>query len=265
MRWRSGRAVATLTDAELLGKAPITHPLAVGALLEQAFAQRLDGLPRDTRDALPSRRQDRTQSTFARCARCRTSSLSLAGRKLPGTTRPMTPSIKQSTGAQHKLRQVAGNRADLLAEVAGILLGASEGRLDEPGARARPSCHRRGCRQEHDPAVDRGGTTPGRAPAASPLQPGRSYTTAALNASGRCETGGVLPGSRRPLVTPRRSRCAGHCGVPRPLRELITASACPSMAARASGSSPASSVKEIPRTVPGPQPAGDATRAGGET
>ena len=45
-------AVATLTDAELLGNAPITHPLAVGASLERAFAQRLDGLPRDTRDAL---------------------------------------------------------------------------------------------------------------------------------------------------------------------------------------------------------------------
>ena len=45
-------AVATLTDAELLGKAPITHPLAVGVSLEQAFAQRLDGLPRDTRAAL---------------------------------------------------------------------------------------------------------------------------------------------------------------------------------------------------------------------
>jgi DNA-binding CsgD family transcriptional regulator len=45
-------AVATLSDAELLGKAPITQPLAVGASLEQAFAQRLDGLPRDTQDAL---------------------------------------------------------------------------------------------------------------------------------------------------------------------------------------------------------------------
>jgi hypothetical protein len=53
-----------------------------------------------------------------------------------------------------------------------------------------PAVHRRRCRREHDPAVDRGGTTPGRAPAASPLQPARSYTTAALNASGRCETGG---------------------------------------------------------------------------
>jgi DNA-binding CsgD family transcriptional regulator len=45
-------AVATLTDAELLGKAPITQPLAVGASLKQAFAQRLNILPRDTQDAL---------------------------------------------------------------------------------------------------------------------------------------------------------------------------------------------------------------------
>jgi DNA-binding CsgD family transcriptional regulator len=45
-------AVATLTDAELLGRTPISRPLAVGALLERAFAQRLDALPRDTQDAL---------------------------------------------------------------------------------------------------------------------------------------------------------------------------------------------------------------------
>jgi hypothetical protein len=45
-------AVASLTDAELLGRTPITHPLAVGASLERAFAQQLDGLPRDTRAAL---------------------------------------------------------------------------------------------------------------------------------------------------------------------------------------------------------------------
>ena len=45
-------AVATLTDAELLGKTPITRPLAVGASLKGAFAQQLGGLPQDTRDAL---------------------------------------------------------------------------------------------------------------------------------------------------------------------------------------------------------------------
>ena len=108
-----------------------------------------------------------------------------------------------------------------------------------------PAVHRRRCRREHDPAMDRGGTTPGRAPAASPYsQPGRTPPRPRTRpVDVRL---GVLPGSRRPSATPRRSRCAGHRGVPRPLREVITASACPSMAARASGSCPASSVKEIP-------------------
>jgi hypothetical protein len=101
------------------------------------------------------------------------------------------PTEPEIAAAASEFREVAGNRADLLAEVAGVLLGASEGRLDEPRARARgPAVHCRRCRREHDPAVDRGGTTPGRAPAASSLQPARSYTTAALNASGRCGTGG---------------------------------------------------------------------------
>lgn len=35
-----------------------------------------------------------------------------------------------------ELREVAGDRPDLLAETAGILIGASEGRLDEPRSRA---------------------------------------------------------------------------------------------------------------------------------
>lgn len=35
-----------------------------------------------------------------------------------------------------ELQGVAGDRPDLLAEEAGILIGASEGRLDEPRARA---------------------------------------------------------------------------------------------------------------------------------
>jgi len=45
-------AVATLTDAELLGRTPIAHPLAVGVCLERTFAQQLDGLSPDTREAL---------------------------------------------------------------------------------------------------------------------------------------------------------------------------------------------------------------------
>ena len=100
------------------------------------------------------------------------------------------PAKLEIAAAATELREVAGNRADLLAEVAGILLGASEGRLDEPGVRARPSCHRRRCRREHDPGVGSRRDAAGPSSGSIPLQPARSYTTAALNASGRCETRG---------------------------------------------------------------------------
>jgi hypothetical protein len=46
------------------------------------------------------------------------------------------PTEPEIAAAASEFREVAGNRADLLAEVAGVLLGASEGRLDEPRARA---------------------------------------------------------------------------------------------------------------------------------
>jgi len=59
------------------------------------------------------------------------------------------------------LRELAGGRADLLAEVAGILEGTSEAELDEPLARQAAS--QAGCgavprgrgRPEGDPGVDR--------------------------------------------------------------------------------------------------------------
>jgi hypothetical protein len=38
-----------------------------------------------------------------------------------------------------ELREIAGDRPDLLAEMAGILLGASQGQLDEPRSRAAAS------------------------------------------------------------------------------------------------------------------------------
>lgn len=47
--------------------------------------------------------------------------------------RPLTAAEEAAAAAE--LRAVAGGRADLLAEVAGILEGASEGELDEPLAR----------------------------------------------------------------------------------------------------------------------------------
>jgi DNA-binding CsgD family transcriptional regulator len=45
-------AVATLTDAERRGQAPIAHPLAVGPALERAFADQLEDLPARTRVSL---------------------------------------------------------------------------------------------------------------------------------------------------------------------------------------------------------------------
>ena len=45
-------AIATLTEAELSGSAPINRPLAVGLALEYAFEQDLVGLPADSRRAL---------------------------------------------------------------------------------------------------------------------------------------------------------------------------------------------------------------------
>lgn len=45
-------AVATLTEDERAGRAPIVHPLAVGVTLERAFAQQMEDLPDATRRAL---------------------------------------------------------------------------------------------------------------------------------------------------------------------------------------------------------------------
>ena len=51
------------------------------------------------------------------------------------------------------LRELAGGRADLLAEVAGILEGASEGEMDEPLARqAAGLCRAAGADPEAIPA-----------------------------------------------------------------------------------------------------------------
>ena len=49
------------------------------------------------------------------------------------------PTQDETDAAVPELRAIAGERPDLLAEVAGILLGASEGELDEPRAKAAAS------------------------------------------------------------------------------------------------------------------------------
>lgn len=46
------------------------------------------------------------------------------------------PTSAETVAAVAELRAIADGRAGLLAEVAGILLGASEGELDEPRSRA---------------------------------------------------------------------------------------------------------------------------------
>jgi hypothetical protein len=62
-------------------------------------------------------------------------------------------SSDEETAAVAELRELAGGRADLLAEVAGILEGASEGELDEQLARqAAMLCRKAGADPEAIPA-----------------------------------------------------------------------------------------------------------------
>lgn len=52
-------------------------------------------------------------------------------------------SSDEQAAAVNELRELAGGRADLLAEVAGILEGVSEGELDEPFARCAANLGRK--------------------------------------------------------------------------------------------------------------------------
>jgi hypothetical protein len=54
----------------------------------------------------------------------------------------------EQDAALTELRELAGGRADLLAEVAGIFEGASEGELDEPLARQAAQLCRLACADE---------------------------------------------------------------------------------------------------------------------
>ena len=63
-------------------------------------------------------------------------------------------SSDEEAAAVAELRTLAGGRADLLAEVAGILEGTSEGELDEPLARqAAGLCRQAGADREAIPAL----------------------------------------------------------------------------------------------------------------
>jgi len=64
-------------------------------------------------------------------------------------------SSDEEAAAVAVLRELAAGRADLLAEVAGILEGASEGELDEPLARqAADLCRKAGADPGAIPGVD---------------------------------------------------------------------------------------------------------------
>ena len=69
---------------------------------------------------------------------------------------------EEETAAVAELRELADGRADLLAEVAGILEGAREGEPDEPLARQAAGAVPQGRgRPGGDPGVDRGRPPPG--------------------------------------------------------------------------------------------------------
>ena len=90
-------------------------------------------------------------------------------------------SSEEEAAAVAELRTLAGGRADLLAEVAGILEGTREGELDEPLARqAARLCRKAGADPEAIPAW----IEDGRRRAASARQP---------PFSGGLHGGGALP------------------------------------------------------------------------
>src|SRR5690242_20769956 len=84
------------------------------------------------------------------------------------------------------LRELAGGRADLLAEVAGILEGTSEGELDEPLARcAARLCRRAGA----DPAAIPAWIEEGRRRSANARQPPFSGGSPLLGRTGQVSGG----------------------------------------------------------------------------
>ena len=65
--------------------------------------------------------------------------------------------VNEEATAVAALRELASGRADLLAEVAGILEGTTEGRLDEPLARCVARlCRLAGADPDTVPGLDRG-------------------------------------------------------------------------------------------------------------
>jgi len=94
------------------------------------------------------------------------------------------PTQDETDTAVAELREIAGDRPDLLAEVAGILLGASEGELDEPRAKAAASfCIAAGADESLIPEWIGEGPPPGRNQAQASVQrPCPAYTAPRVTA-----------------------------------------------------------------------------------
>jgi hypothetical protein len=94
--------------------------------------------------------------------------------QMTGTARPHARwsalAADQKAGVA-ELREVAGDRSDLLVEVAGIATGTAEGKGEEYLEQGRAVAELCRCRREPDTGMDRGGTAPGRGRAASSVQP----------------------------------------------------------------------------------------------
>jgi hypothetical protein len=114
-------------------------------------------------------------------------------------------STDEEAAALAGLRALAGGRADLLAEVAGIFEGSSEGELDEPLAR----CAARLCRQAGaDPAAIPAWIEEGRRRSANARQPpfsggarylnGCTWTNCPATPRARCSSTSCAPVTAAP-------------------------------------------------------------------
>jgi hypothetical protein len=135
----------------------------------------------------------------------------------------------EEAAAVAELRELAGGRADLLAEVAGIFEGTSEGEPDEPLARqAAWLCRQAGADPEAIPVRVAEGRRRG-PPRSGPRHrkectAGEEYGAWSRRLATICDhetcRGGRLPGGRRP------TRCGSPCGQPHlrhgwPLRSAL--------------------------------------------
>jgi hypothetical protein len=100
----------------------------------------------------------------------------------------------KTADAVAELREIAGGRADLLAEVAGLLLGAREGALDEAKAKAAAQlCRLEGADESVIPKWIEEGHRHDHDPQAGP-PPGRHTTPAALGRRSRRPPRSTGPG-----------------------------------------------------------------------